>query len=128
MSRSAYGICQGLRGAVAFAPAFDLSDPTLRWHGARQLAANTSEVEVDWRAKWIRFACEQSWRIGSHSSVVCHGRSIGTFLSLINSMWVGKWVAVFGSAACKLLRDLVGASGFEPPTSWSRTRLSRLTL
>lgn len=39
-----------------FAPAFDLSDPTLRWHGARQLAANTSEVEVDWRAKWIRFA------------------------------------------------------------------------
>jgi hypothetical protein len=30
-------------------------------HGARQLAANTSEVEVDWRAKWIRFACQRSW-------------------------------------------------------------------
>jgi integrase len=25
---------------------------------------------------------------------------------------------------CKLLRDLVGASGFEPPASWSRTRRS----
>jgi hypothetical protein len=26
----------------------------------------------------------------------------------------------------KLLRELVGASGFEPPTSWSRTRRSSL--
>src|SRR5207249_310708 len=26
--------------------------------------------------------------------------------------------------ACKLLKELVGASGFEPPASWSRTRRS----
>ena len=28
------------------------------------------------------------------------------------------------STACELLKDLVGASGFEPPASWSRTRRS----
>jgi hypothetical protein len=34
--------------------------------------------------------------------------------------------AFFGPAVntCKLLKDLVGASGFEPPASWSRTRRS----
>jgi hypothetical protein len=26
---------------------------------------------------------------------------------------------------CKCLKRLVGASGFEPPTSWSRTRMTR---
>jgi hypothetical protein len=26
---------------------------------------------------------------------------------------------------CKCLRRLVGASGFEPPTSWSRTRMTK---
>jgi len=30
--------------------------------------------------------------------------------------------------ACNLLKRLVGASGFGPPTAWSRIRLSRLTL
>src|SRR5579863_9826113 len=29
-----------------------------------------------------------------------------------------------GAASCKLLNEVVGASGFEPPTSWSRTRRS----
>src|SRR5947207_15003738 len=37
--------------------------------------------------------------------------------------WANGW-AVFAPTACKLLKELVGASGFEPPTSWSRTRRS----
>jgi hypothetical protein len=32
------------------------------------------------------------------------------------------------AASRKLLKSLVGASGFEPPASWSRTRPPRLTL
>lgn len=45
-------------------------------------------------------------------------------------MWligqVAKAAPVFGvePAACKLLKELVGARGFEPPASWSRTRRS----
>ena len=31
---------------------------------------------------------------------------------------------LFGGSICKSLKSLVGASGFEPPTSWSRTRRS----
>jgi hypothetical protein len=38
--------------------------------------------------------------------------------------WMGTWVGCLPATTCKLLTDLVGASGFEPPTSWSRTRRS----
>jgi hypothetical protein len=38
--------------------------------------------------------------------------------------WMGTWVGCLPITTCKLLTDLVGASGFEPPTSWSRIRRS----
>ncbi len=31
------------------------------------------------------------------------------------------WTLISGGSVCKSLKNLVGASGFEPPTSWSRT-------
>lgn len=31
------------------------------------------------------------------------------------------WTLVLGGSLCKSMRNLVGASGFEPLTSWSRT-------
>ena len=31
------------------------------------------------------------------------------------------WTLISGRSVCKSMRNLVGASGFEPPTSWSRT-------
>src|SRR5580658_7450631 len=37
--------------------------------------------------------------------------------------WATGW-AVFAHAAGKLLKEMVGARGFEPPASWSRTRRS----
>ena len=53
--------------------------------------------------------------------VLGHARSIGAkkFGSNFGTGW-----AVWLSPASKLLKELVGASGFEPPTSWSRTRRS----
>src|SRR5438094_2623255 len=61
----------------------------------------------------------------NHGGVFRHGRSIRTFDSS-SQMPSGRvnGRAVFASDACKLLKELVGASGFEPPASWSRTRRS----
>src|SRR5579864_3648923 len=55
-------------------------------------------------------------------SVLRHARSIGANESGSNfgTGWAVGWV-VWSSNPCKLLKELVGASGFEPPTSWSRT-------
>src|SRR5689334_21622132 len=50
---------------------------------------------------------------------LCHGRSIGARTSRSN---FGTGWAVWSSNPCKLLKELVGARGLEPPTSWSRTR------
>jgi hypothetical protein len=57
--------------------------------------------------------------------VLRHARSIGANESGSNfgTGWAVGWV-VWSSNPCKLLKELVGASGFEPPTSWSRTRRS----
>ena len=33
------------------------------------------------------------------------------------------WTLILGGTVCKSLRNMVGASGFEPPTSWSRTSI-----
>ena len=35
------------------------------------------------------------------------------------------WTLIYWWEVCKSLRNLVGASGFEPPTSWSRTRMMK---
>src|SRR5580704_16461039 len=58
-------------------------------------------------------------------SVLRHARSIEANESRSNfgTGWAVGW-AVWSSNPCKLLKELVGASGFEPPTSWSRTRRS----
>src|SRR5579871_1628315 len=58
-------------------------------------------------------------------SVLRHARSIEANESRSNfgTGWAVGWV-VWSSNPCKLLKELVGASGFEPPTSWSRTRRS----
>ena len=58
-------------------------------------------------------------------SVLRNARSIGANESGSNfgTGWAVGWV-VWSSNPCKLLKELVGASGFEPPTSWSRTRRS----
>jgi hypothetical protein len=56
------------------------------------------------------------------SCVLRHARSIGAkeFGSNFGTGWAVGW-AVYPSTASKLLKELVGASGFEPPASWSRT-------
>ena len=36
-----------------------------------------------------------------------------------------SWTLILGGSVCKSMRNLVGASGFEPPTSWSRTRMTK---
>ncbi len=48
----------------------------------------------------------------------------GPFLAGILVLGPG-WTLISGGSVCKSLRNLVGASGFEPPTSWSRTRGQR---
>src|SRR3984957_5123364 len=57
--------------------------------------------------------------------VLRHARSIGTKGCGRNfaTGWAVGW-AVCPVTACKSLKELVGASGFEPPASWSRTRRS----
>ena len=64
-------------------------------------------------------------RGGMRGCVLRHARSIGANESGSNfgTGWAVGW-AVCPTTACKLLRNLVGASGFEPPASWSRTRRS----
>src|SRR5579872_7277990 len=62
---------------------------------------------------------------GMRGCVLRHARSIGANESGSNfrTGWAVGWV-VSSSNPGKLLKELVGASGFEPPTSWSRTRRS----
>jgi hypothetical protein len=61
-------------------------------------------------------------RGGMRGCVLRHARSIGANESGSNfgTGWAVGW-AVCPFTVCKLLKGLVGASGFEPPTSWSRT-------
>ena len=60
---------------------------------------------------------------GSHSPKKClkNAFSYLRFAKQLDVGWVNGW-AVFPPDVCKWLKGMVGAEGFEPSTSWSRTR------
>jgi hypothetical protein len=60
-------------------------------------------------------------RGGMRGCVLRHARSIGT--EGCGRNFATGW-AVCPATTCKLLKEVVGASEFEPPTSWSRIRQS----
>jgi hypothetical protein len=100
--------------------AFDLSQPSFRRIRARQASPETSDIEVERLAKRVGAGLKRLAGTRRRGRVLCHERSIRTFNPPGNAMWVGNWVGCF--CAGKLLKEMVGASGFEPPASWSRTR------
>jgi hypothetical protein len=78
----------------AFA-AFDLFHPPLgrirSWHAAPE----TSDIEIERLAKGVRAVLKRLAGTERRGSVLCHDRSIRTFDSPSNAMWVGKWVGCF---------------------------------
>ncbi len=103
--------------------AFDLSQPSFRRIRARQASPETSDIQVERLAKRLGAGLKRLAGTGRRGRVLCHERSIRTFNPPGNAMWVG----CFCAAAGKLLKEMVGARGFEPPASWSRIRLLPLT-
>ena len=119
---------------LAFAWPVNLLDPSLRSLASSQFlwlwrAADVANADLNDGSECgarIRGAVgRRSRRGGMHGCVLRHARSIGTngFGRNFATGWAVGW-AVCPATTCKLLKDLVGASGFEPPTSWSRTRRS----
>ena len=118
----------------AFAWPVNLLDPALRSLASSQLlwlrlATDVANVDLDdgreCRARISGLAGGRRGRGGMRGCVLRHARSIGTMGCGRNftTGWAVGW-AVCPATTCKLLKELVGASGFEPPASWSRTRRS----
>jgi hypothetical protein len=78
----------------AFA-AFDLFHPPLGRIRSPQAAPETSDIELGRLAKEVRAARKRLVGTERRGSVLCHDRSIRTFDSPGNAMWVGKWVGCF---------------------------------
>jgi KaiC/GvpD/RAD55 family RecA-like ATPase len=78
----------------AFA-AFDLFHPPLRRIHSRHAAPETSDIEIERLVKGVRAALKRLAGTERRGSVLCHDRSIRTFDSPSNAMWVGKWVGCF---------------------------------
>ena len=119
---------------LAFAWPVNLLDPALRSLASSQLlwlwrATDVANVDLDdgseCRARSGGSAGRRRRRGGMRGCVLRHARSIGANESGSNfaTGWAVGW-AVCPATTCKLLKELVGASGFEPPASWSRTRRS----
>src|SRR4051794_4980590 len=119
---------------LAFARPIYFLDPALRSRGSNQrlrlrLTADVANIDVNDRSKR---GMGRSGLLGRErccgkvrGCVICHGRSIGAWIPSSNfgTGWAVGW-AVCPPTASKLLKEMVGASGFEPPASWSRTRRS----
>jgi hypothetical protein len=135
----AHGSAEGVRDVemeisdphFAFARPIYFFDPALRSRGSSQdlslgLTADVANVDINDRSKRGRgrsgFLGTGQCRRKLGGCVLSHGRSIGgrTSSSNFGTGWAVGW-AVWLTNPCNLLKELVGASGFEPPASWSRT-------
>ena len=77
----------------SFAAAFNLLHPALGRLCFRQAAAETSDVEIDRLSESVSVILGQV--AGRCRGDICHDRTIHTFDSQGNAIWVGNWVGDF---------------------------------
>ncbi len=69
--------------------------PSLRRIRSRHAAPETSDIEIERLPKRVRAELKGLAGTERLVSALCHDRSIRTFDSSGNAMWVGKWVGCF---------------------------------
>ena len=79
----------------SFAAALNLLHPALGRLCFRQAAAETSDIEIDRLPENVSVVPGQVAGAGGHRGGICHDRTIHTFGSHGNAIWVGNWVGDF---------------------------------
>ena len=79
----------------SFAAPFNLLHPALGHLCFRQAATKTSDIEIDRLPESVSVVPGQVVGAGGRRGGICHDRTIHTFGSHGNAIWVGNWVGDF---------------------------------